>query len=354
MTNGCFDLLHPGHVASLQEARKQGDCLLVAVNSDRSVREIKGPGPARDRRAGPQPRCWPRLACVDYVVVFDEASVAGLVERVAPDVLVKADQYSTEQVVGHESVLRRGGHVVSVPTEAAYSTTELIQRIQNLPSHNAVPRNLVSIIICTRDRAEDLRETLQALDETLIPDGLAAEVLVVDNDSRDRTRRVVRQAKVWGKAPRYVFEPRQGLSFARNTAAATAQGEVLLWTDDDVRPGRAWLEAMCRPILDGKADAVGGRIVLPACLERPWLRPWHRVCLAVDSLPADDFNLVGGNMAFARRVLDTVPRFDPELGPGGLGFCDDTLFSLQLRAAGLRLLAAGEDSTALHHCGSSG
>ncbi len=214
-----------------------------------------------------------------------------------------------------------------------------------------MPRNLVSIIVCTRDRAEDLRETLQALDETLIPDGRAAEALVVDNDSRDRTRAVVRQAKVWGKAARYVFEPRQGLSFARNTAAATAQGEVLLWTDDDVRPGRAWLEAMCRPILDGKADAVGGRIVLPACLERPWLRPWHRVCLAVDSLPADDFNLVGGNMAFARRVLDTVPRFDPELGPGGLGFCDDTLFSLQLRAAGLRLLAAGEDSTALHHCG---
>ena len=74
------------------------------------------------------------LACVDYVVVFDEASVAGLVDRVRPDVLVKADQYTTEQVVGHESVLRRGGQVVSVPTQPHYSTTDLIRRIQDLPA----------------------------------------------------------------------------------------------------------------------------------------------------------------------------------------------------------------------------
>ncbi len=74
------------------------------------------------------------LACIDYVVIFDEASVAGLVDRIQPDVLVKADQYTTEQVVGHESVLRRGGHVVSVPTRPHYSTTDLIQRIQNLPA----------------------------------------------------------------------------------------------------------------------------------------------------------------------------------------------------------------------------
>ena len=57
----------------------------------------------------------------------------------------------------------------------------------------------------------------------------------------------------------------------------------MLWTDDDVRPGRNWIEAMCRPILDGQADALAGRIVLPAYLQRPWLQPWHRVCLAVDA-----------------------------------------------------------------------
>ncbi len=132
MTNGCFDLLHPGHVASLEEAAKQGDCLLVAVNSDRSVREIKGPGrPVIDEQG--RSEMLAALTCIDYVVVFDEASVAGLVDRVQPDVLVKADQYTTEQVVGHESVLRRGGHVVSVPTQPRYSTTDLIQRIQNIP-----------------------------------------------------------------------------------------------------------------------------------------------------------------------------------------------------------------------------
>ncbi|MGO9115266.1 MAG: PfkB family carbohydrate kinase [Thermoguttaceae bacterium] len=133
MTNGCFDLLHPGHVASLEEARKQGDCLLVAVNSDRSVRELKGPGrPVINERG--RTEMLAALTCVDYVVVFDEASVAGLVDRVQPDVLVKADQYTTEQIVGHESVLRRGGDIVSVPTKNHYSTSDLIERIQNIPT----------------------------------------------------------------------------------------------------------------------------------------------------------------------------------------------------------------------------
>ena len=136
MTNGCFDLLHPGHVASLEAARKQGDCLLVAVNSDRSVREIKGPGrPVIDEQG--RAEMLAALTCVDYIVVFDEASVAGLVDRVQPDVLVKADQYTTEQVVGHESVLRRGGQVVSVPTKGRYSTTDLIRRIQNISSRES-------------------------------------------------------------------------------------------------------------------------------------------------------------------------------------------------------------------------
>ncbi len=132
MTNGCFDLLHPGHVTSLEAARAQGDCLLVAVNSDRSVRQIKGPGrPVIDEQG--RSEMLAALACVDYVVVFDEASVSGLVDRVRPDVLVKADHYTTEQIVGSESVLRRGGHVVSVPTRPRYSTTGLIQRIQEMP-----------------------------------------------------------------------------------------------------------------------------------------------------------------------------------------------------------------------------
>jgi len=132
MTNGCFDLLHPGHVASLQEARKQGDLLVVGLNSDRSVRAIKGEGrPIVDQQG--RAEMLAALGCVDYVVIFEESSVAGLVERLLPDVLVKAAQYSVDQVVGHETVLAHGGHVVPVPMDPAYSTTGLIEKIRDLP-----------------------------------------------------------------------------------------------------------------------------------------------------------------------------------------------------------------------------
>jgi glycosyltransferase involved in cell wall biosynthesis len=214
-----------------------------------------------------------------------------------------------------------------------------------------VPRKVISIIICSRDRAESLKETLRALGETAVPADMAVEVLVVDNGSRDRTRTVVRQTNLWGRAPRYLVEPRSGTAQARNAGLAEAQGDVLLWLDDDIRPGRSWIEAMCRPILEGRADALAGRIKLPRYLERRWLQAWHRVCLAVDAPTGDTFNLVSANMACNRRVLEKVPFFDTELGGGAMGFCEDTLFSLQLRTAGYVLAAAGDDSTVAHHCG---
>ncbi len=130
MTNGCFDLLHPGHVASLQEARRYGDCLVVGLNSDRSVRAIKGPGrPIIDQQG--RAEMLAALACVDYVVVFDEPSVAGLVARIRPDVLVKASQYAPEEVVGHDLVESYGGRVVCVPMKGDYSTTAIVERIVN-------------------------------------------------------------------------------------------------------------------------------------------------------------------------------------------------------------------------------
>jgi len=134
MTNGCFDLLHPGHVACLQEARRHGDYLLVGLNSDRSVRELKGP----DRPIFNQQdraEMLAALACVDCVVIFDEASVAGLVERVIPDVLAKGGQYDVEEIVGHQVVLQHGGHVVPLVMKACYSTTAMVEKIRNLPVH---------------------------------------------------------------------------------------------------------------------------------------------------------------------------------------------------------------------------
>ena len=130
MTNGCFDLLHPGHVASLQHARSHGDCLVVGLNSDRSVRALKGEGhPIIDQQG--RAEVLAAMACVDHVVIFDEVSVSGLVERVAPDVLVKAAQYNVDQVVGREIVEARGGRIVLAPMKGTYGTSKLIERVKS-------------------------------------------------------------------------------------------------------------------------------------------------------------------------------------------------------------------------------
>lgn len=136
MTNGCFDLLHPGHVASLQEARRHGDLLVVGLNSDRSVRQLKGPGhPIVDQQG--RAEMLAALACVDYVVLFDAPSVAGLVEQLLPDVLVKSAEYTVEEVVGHEIVERHGGRVVRVPIKGTYCTSRLIEKLQDLTTDAA-------------------------------------------------------------------------------------------------------------------------------------------------------------------------------------------------------------------------
>jgi D-beta-D-heptose 7-phosphate kinase/D-beta-D-heptose 1-phosphate adenosyltransferase len=129
MTNGCFDLIHPGHVASLQFARSQGDCLVVGLNSDRSAEQLKGPGHPVVNEQG-RAEVLAALACVDYVVIFDDRSVAGLVEQVRPDVLVKADQYALNEVVGHDVVAAYGGRVVLAPMRNGYSTSRLVASIR--------------------------------------------------------------------------------------------------------------------------------------------------------------------------------------------------------------------------------
>lgn len=128
-TNGVFDLLHYGHVAYLQKARRQGDVLLVAVNSDRSVRRLKGPSrplvPASDRM-----RVLAALECVDAVTSFNEDTPERLIERVSPDVLVKGADYRQVEIVGAEYVKARGGRVVRVPLSKGRSTSRLISRIK--------------------------------------------------------------------------------------------------------------------------------------------------------------------------------------------------------------------------------
>ena len=133
MTNGCFDLLHPGHVASLEQARNQGDCLVVGLNSDAGIRKLKGPErPIVEERG--RAAMLAAFECVDYVVLFDEKSVAGLVEHILPDVLVKSAQYALEEVVGREAVEAAGGQVVLTPMADGYATTQLLEKIQAVTS----------------------------------------------------------------------------------------------------------------------------------------------------------------------------------------------------------------------------
>ena len=129
-TNGCFDLIHPGHVRCLADARALGDVLVVAVNSDRSVRGNKGsdrPLVAEQDRA----EVLAALASVDYVTIFDEPTPRELISRVLPSVLVKGADWALEQVAGCEEVEAAGGRVVSIPLAPGYSTTNIVQRIRN-------------------------------------------------------------------------------------------------------------------------------------------------------------------------------------------------------------------------------
>lgn len=129
-TNGCFDVLHLGHVRYLAEARTKGDLLIVGLNSDMSVRRLKGPGrplvPQRDRA-----EILSSLEMVDYVVIFHEDTPARLIAEIAPDILVKGADYTTQDVAGRDTVEASGGRVVLIPLVRGRSTTGLISKIHS-------------------------------------------------------------------------------------------------------------------------------------------------------------------------------------------------------------------------------
>ena len=128
-TNGCFDLLHAGHVTLLERAKRYGDLLVVGLNSDRSVRALKGRGrpilPARDRA-----RLLAALASVDYVVIFNEPTPQRVITRLVPDVLVKGADWAAGAIVGTEAVRAAGGRVVRFPLVKGYSTSKMLARIR--------------------------------------------------------------------------------------------------------------------------------------------------------------------------------------------------------------------------------
>jgi rfaE bifunctional protein nucleotidyltransferase chain/domain len=130
-TNGVFDLLHPGHLRYLQASRRHGDLLIVAVNSDRSVRAIKGesrPVTPEHERA----EMLAALSCVDAVVIFDEDTPATLIERLEPNVLVKGEDWRDRENPGRTFVERRGGRMVFERFESGYSATSIIEKVRSL------------------------------------------------------------------------------------------------------------------------------------------------------------------------------------------------------------------------------
>ena len=128
-TNGCFDLLHPGHVHYLTQARALGDALIVALNSDGAVRELKGPGrPILKEQERAQ--VIAALGCVDYVTIFDDVSPRATISALLPDILVKGGDWNVDEIIGREEVEAAGGQVLSLPFVEGISTSDLIERIR--------------------------------------------------------------------------------------------------------------------------------------------------------------------------------------------------------------------------------
>jgi len=127
-TNGCFDLMHPGHVRLLSRARRLGDALAVALNSDKSVRRLKGPQrPILKQKE--RAEILAALECVDFVVIFPEPTPQQIIRAVKPKVLVKGGDWSPSSIVGRDTVEGYGGEVRVIPLQRGFSTTAILRRI---------------------------------------------------------------------------------------------------------------------------------------------------------------------------------------------------------------------------------
>ena len=210
----------------------------------------------------------------------------------------------------------------------------------------------VSIIICTHNGADALGGTLESLRRIDVPSGQDVELLLVDNASTDRTPDVISEFEHPLITIRSLCEPKPGKSRALNRSIRQAAGDVLLFTDDDVRFPSDWIEAMSRPILEGETDAVAGGVQLAPELEQPWMSPWHKFILgSTESIPlSEDDQFFGANMAVSKIVFDKISGYDERLGPGGegLGSAEDTLLAWQLREAAFHIRGR-PDVTVEHH-----
>jgi glycosyltransferase involved in cell wall biosynthesis len=181
-----------------------------------------------------------------------------------------------------------------------------------------------------------------------VPDGMNVELIVVDNGSTDGTGNVIEAFKSAKLRVVHLCIPAAGKANACNAALKASSGVFLLFTDDDVRVPRDWLSRMTAPLISGEAHAVAGKVRMARRLERSWMQKTHYFRLADTRFrPSDDFSMIGANMAFHRTVLEEVPQFDDELGPGRSGMKEETLFSQQLLKAGFTIFQS--DCEVEHH-----
>ena len=214
-----------------------------------------------------------------------------------------------------------------------------------------------SVVVCTFNRAASLRDTLQALRALQVSAGCRWEIIVVDNNSDDDTRELVESIRREWPLLRYAFEPQQGLSHARNRGIATARGEVLLFTDDDVLPEPDWLEATLDGMTRHHADACGG-YVAPIWGAPPplWLTERFHGFLAIRAERSDEYPITraaeapfGANMAIRRSVFERIGGFDTGRGRKGaeLAAGEDGEFFARILEAGLRVVFLGHSR--VHH-----
>ncbi len=159
-TNGCFDILHPGHIDLLERAKALGDRLIVGLNSDASVRKIKGPGrpvqTAADRKA-----VLLGLRSVDEVVIFEELTPENLIKKIKPDVLVKGGDWKVEEIVGADLVTKNGGKVVSLPLLGEYSSSALIERMRPIVPENPAKAGIIAASL--KQHVEVFHEVIRSL-----------------------------------------------------------------------------------------------------------------------------------------------------------------------------------------------
>lgn len=195
-----------------------------------------------------------------------------------------------------------------------------------------------TVLLPTRNRADHIAASLASVLTSARFAPFSVEVLVVDNGSSDNTPEVLDRFGTQWPELRVIKDPVPGKSGVLNRALEQVRGRVVVFTDDDVHVAESWVADMSSPILEGKADAVCGRVVLAPHLDRPWLTPKLRIQLAeMVDVSGDVPGMVGANMAASAAAAREI-GFDEELGPGARGFADDVLFNLRLKTAGYRLI----------------